>query len=69
MDVISICSGFLLLVVLALGVLLIKKWDQLFGADPDWTSESAGSTSYNKMQIIVVWLLAFKLLLWATFFR
>jgi hypothetical protein len=42
--------------VLLGGVWILKHYQKLFGVDPEMPSENSSSRSYNKMQVLVVWL-------------
>jgi hypothetical protein len=50
-----IFTGLFIAVLLG-GVWILRNQHQLFGVDPEIPSENSSSRSYNKMQVLVVWL-------------
>ena len=67
MLALKIFFGLALALTIIGGLIVLKKWDQIFGRALDCRSETPGEISYNKVQVVAVWLIAIKLLLWMFF--
>ncbi len=59
---IKCCFGFMLLVMTAAGIAILRNWEKLFGLHPDLKNEGSGAATLSKTQFIIVWILAIKVL-------
>lgn len=50
-----IATGLFILLLFG-GVWILKNYNRLFGVDPDMPSENISSLTYNKLQVIALWL-------------
>lgn len=52
----QLISSALFILLLFGGVWILKNYQKLFGVDPDMPSENSSSLTYNKLQVITIWL-------------
>jgi hypothetical protein len=54
--VLQLISTALFILLLFVGVWIFKNHQRLFGRDKDMHSENSSSLTYNKLQVIALWL-------------
>lgn len=52
----QLISTALFILLLFGGVWILKNYQRLFGSDKDMPSENSSSLTYNKLQVIALWL-------------